>query len=205
MTMVEEELKSLKDYLERIEKQFIAELLVDEFAEPEKCDLPVRAYCVLSHAAFEEYFEKVAIRVMDTSVEWWRTKGKATRPIILLIKCCPEIFKIDYEDDKDELKCFDYIKDYLDKSRKWFSNQVEYNNGISLKYLKKMFYPLSLTISNDANFRNSLSQLALLRGDFAHKKIAKRIPNPKDAKQFVSDVLDYSESLCTNSNALFEG
>ena len=176
---------------------------MDPFAPPEKCDLPVRAFCVLSHAAFEEYFELVAVKIMDLSVETWKTKGKVTRPLILLIKLCPDSFKINYENDDDKLKVFDYVKDYLDKTKQWYSKEVKDNHGISLKYLKKIYYPLFLPILDDPNFRNSLAQLAILRGDFAHKKMARKIPNPKVARQFVSDIITFSESLKTSSNDLF--
>ena len=79
MSDFENLLKELKKHIEDLQKTFIdAFIPTDPSTGPEAYEHQVQAYCLLCHAAFEEYFEKVALKVMSRSLNEWMTSGKYT-------------------------------------------------------------------------------------------------------------------------------
>jgi len=55
----------LKKHIELLEKTFISPFIPAEpSTTPDKYEHHVKAYCILCHAAFEEYFETIALSVM---------------------------------------------------------------------------------------------------------------------------------------------
>lgn len=61
-TDIRTEYTKLEEYIKRIKINFIDDILnVDEFTPSDKTIDNVKAFCILSHASIEEYFEKVAI------------------------------------------------------------------------------------------------------------------------------------------------
>ncbi len=74
MSDFENLLKELKKHIEDLQKTFIdAFIPTDPSTGPEEYEHQVRAYCILCHAAFEEYFENIALKVMSLSLNEWKT------------------------------------------------------------------------------------------------------------------------------------
>lgn len=185
---IEQEFITLQDYLLDIEIKYICplekKLLLDKADE-----LDLRSYCVLSHAAFEEFAENMSLKVLDEITKnFANTKQISVGLIMLLhIKGSPE------DIDKIDL-LYDYILEKLKDIKSSFSKEIATNNhGVSLKYLKRMFIPIGIDIPNDSRLISSLDQLAKYRGDFAHKfssKKIKTIPSPLDLVSYVSDITE---------------
>ncbi|MCG0265038.1 hypothetical protein DXB61_05775 [Parabacteroides merdae] len=185
---IEQEFITLQDYLLDIEIKYICplekKLLLDKADE-----LDLRSYCVLSHAAFEEFAENMSLKVLDEITKnFANTKQISVGLIMLLhIKGSPE------DIDKIDL-LYDYILEKLKDIKSSFSKEIATNNhGVSLKYLKRMFIPIGIDIPNNSRLISSLDQLAKYRGDFAHKfssKKIKTIPSPLDLVSYVSDITE---------------
>jgi len=77
--------------------------------------------------------------------------------------------------------------------RKRFSKDVYNNQGISLKYLRRLL--IAIDIKDDVNLLNSLRRLASERGQYAHKRLIKNILSPEDAKNYVGDCLELCEDI----------
>lgn len=185
---IEQEFITLQDNLLDIEIKYICplekKLLLDKADE-----LDLRSYCVLSHAAFEEFAENMSLKVLDEITKnFANTKQISVGLIMLLhIKGSPE------DIDKIDL-LYDYILEKLKDIKSSFSKEIATNNhGVSLKYLKRMFIPIGIDIPNNSRLISSLDQLAKYRGDFAHKfssKKIKTIPSPLDLVSYVSDITE---------------
>lgn len=185
---IEQEFITLQDYLLDIEIKYICplekKLLLDKADE-----LDLRSYCVLSHAAFEEFAENMSLKVLDEITKnFANTKQISVGLIMLLhIKGSPE------DIDKIDL-LYDYILEKLKDIKSSFSKEIATSNhGVSLKYLKRMFIPIGIDIPNNSRLISSLDQLAKYRGDFAHKfssKKIKTIPSPLDLVSYVSDITE---------------
>ena len=185
---IEQEFITLQDYLLDIEIKYICplekKLLLDKADE-----LDLRSYCVLSHAAFEEFAENMSLKVLDEITKnFANTKQISVGLIMLLhIKGSPE------DIDKIDL-LYDYILEKLKDIKSSFSKEIATNNhGVSLKYLKRMFIPIGIDIPNNSRLISSLDQLAKYRGDFAHKfssKKIKTIPSPLDLVSYVSEITE---------------
>ena len=185
---IEQEFITLQDYLLDIEIKYICPL--DKKMILDKADeLDLRSYCVLSHAAFEEFAENMSLKVLDEITKnFANTKQISVGLIMLLhIKGSPE------DIDKIDL-LYDYILEKLKDIKSSFSKEIATNNhGVSLKYLKRMFIPIGIDIPNNSRLISSLDQLAKYRGDFAHKfssKKIKTIPSPLDLVSYVSDITE---------------
>lgn len=155
---IEQEFITLQDYLLDIEIKYICplekKLLLDKADE-----LDLRSYCVLSHAAFEEFAENMSLKVLDEITKnFANTKQISVGLIMLLhIKGSPE------DIDKIDL-LYDYILEKLKDIKSSFSKEIATNNhGVSLKYLKRMFIPIGIDIPNNSRLISSLDQLAKYR------------------------------------------
>lgn len=185
---IEQEFITLQDYLLDIEIKYICplekKLLLDKADE-----LDLRSYCVLSHAAFEEFAENMSLKVLDEITKNFANNKQISVGLIMLlhIKGSPE------DIDKIDL-LYDYILEKLKDIKSSFSKEIATNNhGVSLKYLKRMFIPIGIDIPNNSRLISSLDQLAKYRGDFAHKfssKKIKTIPSPLDLVSYVSDITE---------------
>lgn len=184
--------RDLEDELKRIEEKFFGPstkktgiLTVHEF--------DIKAFCILSHAAFEDYFEKVALEMMHTSINRFANlkSKKIHEPLLALVACHDRPMAIDDSDLQNgpEPTFFDNIRQLTDGIRTDFSKKVFGNQGISKRHLRQLMTPVSINIGNDLNLLNSLSQLSKNRGEFAHKSGTKKILSPQDAMNFVSDCL----------------
>lgn len=162
-------------------------------AKPSDYEFEVKSFCILSHAALEEYFENVAITIMHKSIEAFYSQT-LTYPLLAMLSYSNQRLSIDGNEDHAELKSFDNIRNLLEEFKQQFSIEINNNNGISPKYLRKIFTPIYINIIDDPNIKNSLKQLAKERGSYSHKRKNPTIPPPEDVRAYVDDCL----SLCRN-------
>ena len=177
----------LQDYLLELEIRYIEPILSKPI--PDKGDeLDLRSYCVLSHAAFEEFAETVATYALEQIV----TRFVSNQEICLGLCTILHFSSIKAESTDNVNIVYDYIMNALKDIKSTMSTEKRKNNhGTSMKYLKKMLVPLGVSIPNDTTLLGSLEQLAGQRGAFAHNFSSLRItnvPSPLDLTTYVTDV-----------------
>lgn len=186
----------LKKHIALLEKTFIYPFIPAEPSTmPDKYEHHVKAYCILCHAAFEEYFETIALRVMTKSIDCWLHDRKYNDTLVTLVSYYGLKLKVNLDESNEEIKIFDYLRDVFDEVKKMFSKDVYENHGISLKYLRSLLIPVAIDIKNDVNLLNSLRKLAGERGEYAHKRLIKNILSPEDAKNYVGDCLELCKDI----------
>lgn len=193
----------LKTHVARLEMKLIGGFLKPSLTPSSDYDEFVKAYCILSHAAIEEYFEKTALRIMEKSLDDWLTYRKYHDSLFTLACCYKMELKIDLNEQTSETKIFDYLRPLLDDVKQKFSNYVRSNHGASVKYLRRLMIPVAIDIIDDPTLLNSLNQLAAQRGDYAHNQVIKKILSPEDARDYVNDTLKVCADIKDKANAKF--
>lgn len=204
MSDFENLLKELKKHIEDLQKTFIdAFIPTDPSTRPEAYEHQVRAYCILCHAAFEEYFENIALKVMSLSLNEWMISRKYTDTLMTLVLYYGLKIEIDEDEEKAETKVFDYLRPLFEDIKNKFSTDVHKNHGISLKYLRKLLIPVAIDIKEDIGQKNSLQKLAKERGEYAHKGLIKTVLAPEDARSYVNDCLNLCEDVKAKAESKF--
>lgn len=185
---------TLQDYLLDLEIKFIDPIKDKTFLELED-ELNVKSYCVLSHAAFEEFAESIALQALNDIADKFINEQKICYGLCTLLHF--KIHKISQPEDVEIT--FDYLTDKLKEIKSELSKLITVDNhGVSTKYLKKMLIPLGIDVSREKTLIGSLEQLAVHRGVLAHKFSSSRIktiPSPKDLINYVEDSADLMKKL----------
>lgn len=202
----------LDGYLLEIEKKFITTHIANSLATPVEYNLDVKSYCILCHAAFEEFIEFIALQTMSLAIKKYQQELKISKPLISLMH-----FKGNHGNylDKDQKNltidkietAFDYTRKQLAEIKDVFSKDIFGNHGISLKYMRNLLMPVSVDIPNDINWANSLERLANERGSYAHKYLesagrVKQSIDPSTAKTIVSDCAALCEEIKNRAKVL---
>ncbi len=127
----------------------------------------LRGLILLCHAEFEDYFESVAIKLLNEAESAWDKSNVANCNLSSLFisseKCKKGTFKT---------KAKQIIVTYKEA--------VAMNHGIKEHNLKKLFEPLGYTLDDlDPTFISTLESFASLRGAAAHSS-AQRTQQPLD-------------------------
>jgi len=155
----------------------------------------VEAYSVLAHAAFEDYFEKIALETVKKSVEKWKNTQQVNDTLLLLVAYMLSSGGEKNEEENEEIKpkqkpsnkldlkadhktiakigleevikkSTNHIDKLVKNAQTYFHNVLGKNNGIELKFLIKVLIPVALDISEEGY--NSIKSLATNRGEAAH-------------------------------------
>ena len=194
MNEFEKLLIELKEHIEELEKTFIHRFIEDRMTEPDEYEHHVKAYCVLCHAAFEKYFESIALKVMHRCLDERIRLKKYTDTLVTLVLYCEQKLVIDLNENADETRVFDHLRYIFDEVKRKFSTDVNDNHGISLKYLRRLLIPIAIDIKEDIRLKNSLHKLASERGEYAHNQ-RKGALAPEYAKNCVQDCLELCEDV----------
>jgi hypothetical protein len=196
MIDVDAEYKELCAYIKELAVKFIDKHLpADPSIEPSAYAHDVKAFCVLSHAAFEEFIEQVVLAVSSHAVDRWLARKRVNDVILALLSWHGAKLKIDDDEGSPETKPFDYLRPLIVEAKAEFSRKVHNNNGISIFYLRGLLIPVAIEIKQDVNLLNSLQKLAEGRGTYAHKGRVKTVLAPEDARRHVQDVLDLCDDI----------
>ena len=186
----------LTSYITELDVKFIDRFLpANPATPPSDYEHDVRAYCVLCHAAFEDFIEKVAVDVVSYAVSQWTVARKMNDVIPALLVWRGAKMIIDDNEKAPEKKPFDYLRPLIDEAKAAFSRHVFNNHGVSVLYLRSLLLPVAIEIKPDANLLNSLEKLVEGRGSYAHKGKVKTVLAPEDAKRYVKDVLAICEDV----------
>jgi len=166
---------------------------------PSVYEYEVRAYCVLSHAAFEDFVESVAMEVVKHSTTEWINTRRVDDVLLSMLSWNSERLKIDDDEMNGETRNFEYLRPLIDSAKKAYSRDVHLNHGVSILYLRNLLVPIAIDIKQDANLLNSLKKLSDGRGEYAHKGKVRSIMPPEDAKNYVNDCLVMCEDIKTKA------
>jgi RiboL-PSP-HEPN len=181
---------SLESQLQKLERRFVRpHLPLPPTSNPSDYDLDVRAYCVLCHAAFEQYIEDLCLQLMIDAVDCWIETRFTTNTLLALLAFAPEI-EPDLKESNPERSFFDYIRSAANERKGSFSRFLWNNNGVSSQHLRQMLLPVGLNVPDNARWLGSLKQLAKQRGEQAHRGHVKTVPSPEAAVEWVDDCLE---------------
>lgn len=190
-------------YISSVETRYLVPHLANLMEEPNEYELDVKSYCVLCHAAFEEFAENIALETMLFAIDSFVNGLKISLPLIQLLHFKGKSTSLEEIDSTH----YEYIRLQLQDIKKDFSKEITIqNHGVSLKYLRQLLIPVGIAIPQNAIWLNSLDMLAQARRAYAHKyskgKVQKNLA-PEDAKNIVFDVLLLMEKIKDNVKSLW--
>jgi RiboL-PSP-HEPN len=208
MSLLDDFDSDLNQQIELIRAEFISRYFpADPTHGPDVYHHHVKAFCLLAHAAFEEFVEQLSLELMKFAIGHWYKRRVITPPLLSL--CLFYRATIDYEDNEesDQPRNFDAVRSVAELINKAHSKAIFENHGFSLKYLRSILTPVAIDISSDPSSFSSLRTLADARGSYAHTfaksgyfvdtKRAKHPMTPEKAREVVEDCL----KLCMKLSA----
>lgn len=131
----------------------------------------LRGLIILCHAEFEDYFESIALDLLNKAEKKWLNKKVANYNLASLFIWHEKFTKNIYDYETHSRKI---ILDYKE--------EVKCNHGIKEDNIKKLFGPLGYKIDDfDATFISTLSSFGIRRGETAHNS-AKRTQQSLDQR-----------------------
>jgi hypothetical protein len=178
---------------------------------PDDFQYDVKAYCVLAHAAFEEFVEEISLLATRAAKDAWRDKNFSGILIPLILHYGSPLSIPEKEENAQE-RIADQIRKCVDTCLASHSIVLANNHGFSLKYLRNIFTPVGVDIPTDVKLIESLRELADARGSYAHTRArsalyggwrkASKPMVPETAKTAVDDCLDLCVKLAHNVSRL---
>lgn len=189
-----------------LEKRFISKWIpADPTVPPEDFEHDVKAFCVLAHAAFEEFVEEISLVVMQAAKDAWLHQKFSKATVAMLLAYQSKLELIENEAEKQD-RLFDQIRKRLDECAEAHSIALSKNHGFSLKYLRNILTPVAIDIpEDDIQMMSALRELTEARGSYAHSlakqarygqwKRAGRPMVPETARDTVADCLKLCDEL----------
>jgi hypothetical protein len=204
----------LEKHVEALKAQLIARFLPADFeTHPRDWEIPSKAYCILAHAAFEEFVELVSLRVLSKAEELWKNHAILTRPIVTVISFHKIKIVTLNEANGDTQKIFDQIRHALKEAIRHHSKLIENNHGFNIEYLREILCPAAIDVEAEVRHTASIKGLCTARGTFAHKsakdagyKITEseeKKLTPDSASDLVGDCLDFCRLVAERAQKLF--
>lgn len=172
---------------------------VDPAHSPGDYQYDVKAYCVLAHAAFEEFAEELSMIAMR-SAKARSLKGEYNKSVLALL--CSYKFALVTEENEslDQERLFDQVRKGVDEVCQKHSSTIQNNHGFSAKYLRALLTPVGVDLPEAVKLLESLRELAEARGSYAHTQAkmahfgktrkAVRPMAPEQAEVAVNDCLE---------------
>lgn len=197
--LIFQSLTDLKTNITQIKQQFIDRHLADPLVTDNVYRLDINAFCVLSHAYFEQYFEEISSIVSESIVDTYKNHKKVSIGTLMLMHSI-SITKFPYKSDDVSLKnIYDYVNQDLHKSIATLKESLKGNHGASLKYLKNILIPVGIDVPSDPIYMDSLQKLVTERGVFAHGNkqdgTIRRPYTPSQANSIVDDCINLAVEI----------
>lgn len=183
-------------YILSLKTTLLDKHLSNPLASPDDYDLDVKSFCILSHSAFEDYFETISLKVMHFCIDDYIMNKKISESIVSLLHFKSSgvtYFNKIKKHDETLINIRDYTREKLSEIKQQFSIEINDNHGVSIAYIRQLLMPVAIDIPNDVNILNSLRLLANERGFYAHKFLdkgtMKKSIEPEKAKNIVEDCL----------------
>jgi hypothetical protein len=189
--------RDLEKALEELRAEFLAPHVGASLATPSRqYILAVRAYTVLAHAEFEQFFEDLAQWVQSHAERVWLVHRRAS--VAVLAMAISEGNGLAVEGGGT---LFDAQRCAIEKAKKALGKQAaDQNNGIAPKYLRKLFWSVGVELPDEANGLGSIQTLATWRGDQAHHSVGvAKVVSVEDALKTVEVCLGVARILKKSS------
>lgn len=199
--------------------QLIRQEFIDRYLPARPEDGPdiyhqhVKAFCILAHAALEEFAEKVSLAMMKNAVDGWYANKTIGAPLAALLLYYNASIKPNTNEDEDQIRNFDLFRSAVEFVKQSHSRAVFDNHGFSLKYLRSILTPVAVDISSDPPLISSLKILADARGSYAHtsaaggfftdRNKAKHPMTPEKARDIVIDCHKLCEKILEDAKRNF--
>jgi hypothetical protein len=209
------EFNALEVHLQKLEQQFLAKHLAAPTSTPADYDLDVRSFCVLAHAALEQFFEDVASQYAAQVHQTWLSGTHISKEVVTAIICLaqfPKPFALDVEADEaqPQMPIYHQVSEKLRESTQRYQLSVDENHGISLRYLRTLFSPIGLHVDPGPDAESALTQLAKNRGAYAHRRSAPANPrfaitatSPEDVKKCAESCLKFCRGFAQQMSDAF--
>jgi hypothetical protein len=191
----------LASHIKELKKQFLDDYFFDPLADIDMFRYPVKAFCILSHAAIEEYIEQIVIDLVSESIDNWIHKNKPNTTLLALLGYYGKKYVVN-NDESNITRNHARIRELLDDLKNQFSKDVYENNGIGIRYLRKLIYPVGIDVDCEPAIMSAWQKLAKERGMYAHKKSVVRVLSPEDANQCVEDCLILCKNIAQEASIL---
>lgn len=203
MINIKESLDKLELYLLELEDKYI-DIHTDPLENPEAYKLDVRSYCVLSHAAFEEFVENICLYTLNEIEEKFVNTQRVSYSTLCLLHFNCNNKTIDNDSWDDDKRIYDYLLEQLRRIKSDFSKYImDQNHGVGLKYLKKLLVPLGLYAPLEIKHQTALNNLTQYRGGYAHTSHRNiKSLSPEDARIYVRDVYEIMVKLANKSKTI---
>jgi HEPN superfamily RiboL-PSP-like protein len=214
MAMLDELETELGDQIKLIFDEFIARYLPAKPEEgPDVYHQHVKAYCILAHAAFEQFVEQVSLALMMNAVDNWYKNRTMNSSLVALLLFYKSSIVSNENEDEDQQRNFEQVRSGIDAAKRSHSRAIFDNHGFSLKYLRSILTPVAIDLSNDPSLSNSLRTLADARGSYAHtiaklgmfvdKNKAMHPMTPEKARDVVNDCLSLCKKISEDAKKIF--
>lgn len=191
----------------------------------EEFKLDTRSYCVLLHAALENFVEDVSLFVANYSFFLFKECGEVTIPLMFLLngtKSYDDRFVTkgdtdDSDDDSYHIKqhVVEFIVDCEMKTIMKWKNVITSNHGIKTKHLNSVLQSVGIHCDvEDANF-SSWKNFSSYRGSFAHlsepylsddsSSSAIKELSPEYAFKYGNECVDYSITIIEEAKRILSG
>lgn len=209
-TDIDTALDNLKEIYEKLRGRYIEKHIQNPSSTEDEFSLDVKSFCILLHAALEDYIEGISIFSCTAALEKYVNEGVATLPLIFSLHHSG-VLKSRVK-EKDIINAIpkshdDFIKDSAGEVRGYIVNNAISNNGINLKYLNEMLHLIGIHFDTSSpNFHDWVS-LADFRGDYAHavifnhgkKPALNKVLSPESADQKGESCILFAEELCDSA------
>lgn len=189
-TILKANISSIEDHLI---KNFLAK--TPGTLTPRENDL-ARSYTVLCHAEMESYFELVAIKLVDLSINDWNKNQIIRIPIAGLLS---------YEEKQTKS---DKLSTIINRVVVQYRKEIQNNNhGIRRPNFDKLYGKIGINTNEfDSTFISNLDTFGTQRGAVAHTSVqVQKLINIQDVHQLVSDIIngiDDFETVIQNESGL---
>ncbi|HEH9440766.1 TPA: hypothetical protein SIA39_002791 [Aeromonas sobria] len=174
---------ALSDTKKDLDDKFLKPHLNNPTAVLEDFKFDVKSYCVLLHAAIEDFIEGVALSIFRASCDIYLKEGVITIPFMYALhmsgaleKRITEIAEDDVDQKNGEIahpvSPSIFFMNQIKSAELHIQDLLGKNHGISRKYLKKILMALGVHIEfTDINYSHWKS-ISEYRGAYAHSDIS---------------------------------
>jgi hypothetical protein len=158
----------LKSHIDELRRKFIDKYIpAQPNHSPDIFGHEVQAFCLLAHAAFEHFIEKISQYAGNLAVKTFIAENKVSYPLLTL--CLFYQAPIEHSEEKiSQESIYILVKKAAETAKKAHGVALFSNHGFSLGYLRRSLTPIGINIPKDARFESSLGTLTDARGTFAH-------------------------------------
>lgn len=192
---------NVQDRLLELEIQFMEKHERNPMVPPQDMEIDAECYCILCHAALEEFAEQICLYFIDKLEDEFCNQHKFSWGTLGLV----HFICSDKEETLSNQSMYSYLSRKINNEKSNIYNYALNNNhGVDVKYLVKLFVKIGLDIPNDAAQRSALEKLARYRGGWAHKASTrlKQQDSPSDIVSMVSEVYSLLNAIMQQAMAM---